>query len=107
MDPLFHIVDFRRWSAAIAAGQYHAETLATEGFVHCSFRDQVGGTLARHYPQVPGLIVVELDAARIDAPVVVEDTTGGGVRFPHIYGAIPTAAAVATHEVTDFDRDRH
>jgi uncharacterized protein (DUF952 family) len=100
-QPLFHIVDAQVWASAVEAGEYEADSLATEGFMHCSFADQVHATLDRHYPGVSGLVVVELDLARIPAPVMVENSHGTEA-FPHVYGAVPTGAAVRLHEVSDF-----
>lgn len=90
--PLFHIVAQADWPAA---GLYRPASLAGEGFVHCSWADQVVGSLRRHFSSTAGLVVVELDPDRV-GPVRVE----GG--FPHIYAPIPVDAAVAVHPVTAF-----
>jgi uncharacterized protein (DUF952 family) len=100
-QPLFHIVDAQVWASAVEAGEYEADSLATEGFMHCSFGHQVHATLGRHYPDVSGLVVVELDAARIPVPVVLENGHGAE-DFPHVYGAVPTDAAVGVREVSEF-----
>lgn len=97
--PLFHIVDADVWAAAVEAGQYAPESLRAEGFVHLSFADQVDGTLARYYAGVPNLVVVEFDGERLGLPVVVENLAGTG-DFPHVYGPLPTAAAVAVRPVS-------
>jgi len=100
MDALFHIVDRSAWRAAVDRGEYHAESLASEGFIHCSFAGQVAGVANARYGDVDDLCVVELDPALLDAAVRVEDSDGSGQEFPHVYGMIPVAAAVATHELT-------
>ena len=97
---LFHIVPRATWSAI--GDEYRPDSLLSEGFVHCSYADQVAGTLARFYRDVPDLVVLELDPARIPAELKVEDTYGTGTAFPHVYGPIPVTAAVAVHEVSDF-----
>ena len=38
---LFHIVDRTAWQAAAASGEYRPDSLSSEGFVHCSFAEQV------------------------------------------------------------------
>jgi uncharacterized protein (DUF952 family) len=91
---LFHIVDRHVWAAAVERGEYRPASLETEGFVHFSFAHQVHATADRYYRNVPNLFVVEIDPA--DVQVKVENG------FPHVYGPIPTAAAVATHALTDF-----
>lgn len=99
VSALFHIVDRNRWAAAVEAGEYRAASLQTEGFIHCSFADQVAGVANNRYRDAEGLCVVELDPSRIRADVVVEDSYGSGTAFPHIYGAVPVDAAVAVHEL--------
>lgn len=99
-DRLFHIVNVRDWAVAEAVGTYTPESLGTEGFVHCSYAHQVAGVLDRRYPDANGLVVVELDTSTLE--VRDEDSYGEGVTYPHVYGAIPTGAAVAVHPLTAF-----
>jgi uncharacterized protein (DUF952 family) len=98
VQALFHIVDRTAWRAAMAIGQYQPESLATEGFVHCSFAGQVAPVANARFRGVGNLCVVELDPARVGV-VRVEDSYGEGTEFPHVYGPLPTAAAVALHEL--------
>ena len=75
---------FWRQSNAIAS-------LASEGFIHFSFADQVAGSANRHFADAGALVAVEVAAALLDAPVVVEDSYGGGTEFPHLYGPLQLA----------------
>lgn len=102
MQRLFHIVDGREWSSLAAHDTYRPASLDTEGFVHCSFEQQVAGTLALHFPGRTELVVLEIDPALVTAPVVVEDLYGRNEKFPHVYGAIPVGAVVAVHPVDAF-----
>ena len=99
MTTLFHIVSRADWAAAVATGEYRPVSLAVEGFVHCSFAEQVEGVANALYRELDDLCVVELDPGALDAEVVVEDSYGTGTRFPHVYGPVPTAAALAVHEM--------
>jgi uncharacterized protein (DUF952 family) len=101
--PLFHIVDPTVWEAARAAGWYRPESLAAEGFVHCSFAEQVAPVANARYRDAGELCVVELDPTQV-GEVRVEDSYGEGNVFPHVYGPLPTSAAVARHALT---RDEH
>jgi uncharacterized protein (DUF952 family) len=92
-------VGLAEWRAACEVGRYAPESLATEGFVHFSFRHQVAGTANLRYHDRQDLIVVEIDPALVAAPVVVEDLYGMKQEFPHIYAAIPTEAAVGEHQL--------
>ncbi len=95
--PIFHIVAERQWRAAAAAGSYRPASLGSDGFVHFSYAHQVAPTANRFYRELDGLIVVEVDPALLPVPVVQEDLYGAGELFPHVYAAIPVAAAVAEH----------
>ena len=94
MQPLFHIVRRDDWPGS---GEYRPASLTTEGFVHCSYADQVAGTMDRYYRGVADLVVVKLAADRVG-------TVRGENGFPHVYGPIPVTALVAVHDVAEFAR---
>jgi uncharacterized protein (DUF952 family) len=95
---LFHIALGEDWAAAEVAGEYsvstRGRTLAEEGFIHCSFAEQLDATAARFYADVDDAVVLRIDPERLPTPVVVEDLYGTGEEFPHVYGPIPVAAVV-------------
>jgi uncharacterized protein (DUF952 family) len=95
--PIFHLVPEQEWRAAQERGVYEPASLAAEGFVHFSYRDQVARTANRRFADARDLIVVEIDPARLGHPVVDEDLYGADEEFPHVYASIPTSAAVAEH----------
>jgi uncharacterized protein (DUF952 family) len=97
MQPIFHLVAASDWQAACELGRYAPESLATEGFVHLSFSHQVAATANHLYRDRADLIVIEIDPGKVQQPVVVEDLYGMDEQFPHVYGAIPTDAAVAQY----------
>jgi uncharacterized protein (DUF952 family) len=92
--PMFHIVAPPDWPAA---GYYRPASLAGERFVHLSFADQVAGSANRHFADAAELVVIELDPMSVDVEIRVEDTYGSGTAFPHAYGPLPVAAAIAAH----------
>ena len=89
---LFHVALPGDWEAAQQDGRYtmstRSRTLAEEGFIHCSYADQLDGTLERFYADLPEVVVLTLDPELLDAEVKIE----GG--FPHVYGPLPIAAVV-------------
>jgi uncharacterized protein (DUF952 family) len=99
VERIFHIVTAPEWQAACELGRYAPESLAVEGFVHFSLERQVAGTANKLYRDREDLIVVEIDPDQLDAPVVFEDLYELNEEFPHVYGAIPTRAEVARHEL--------
>jgi uncharacterized protein (DUF952 family) len=94
---LFHIAERTEWDAAGA--DYAPAAFAREGFVHCSFRDQVIATAHRYYRGRDDLVLLEIDDTRLTAPVVVEPSPSTGEDFPHIYGRIDRNAVTAEHDL--------
>lgn len=90
---LFHITTRSAWAAARAAGVYRAASLDTAGFIHLSDERQWLATANRFYRGCADLLLLELDAARLGAPVRWEPADG--LLFPHLYGPLELAAVVA------------
>ena len=92
---LYHLAVGGEWdpSAADYRGSTLGRTLAEEGFVHCSFPEQVRGTADRFYTGRADVVLLTIDPERVGADIRVE----GG--FPHVYGPIPTAAVVRAEAV--------
>lgn len=108
---LLHLALRAEWNAAVAAGgPYDRSTigvsLAEEGFIHCSFPDQVVATAERYYAGRDDVVVLVIDTDRLDAEVRVEDLGGTGVEFPHVYGPVPVEAVVAVEDVETAARRR-
>ncbi len=103
MTELFHVAERPAWDAARATGRYEistrGSTLAEVGFVHCSLAHQVRGVAERFYADADDLVLLVIDADRVDAPVVFESPTPGAEEFPHVYGPIPVAAVVEVRPV--------
>jgi 2-haloacid dehalogenase len=98
--PIFHLAKRSHWEAAKERGNYCWSTrrisYEAEGFVHCSFAEQVQAVRQRGYRDLADddLVVLELDPARLSAPVIIE-TDPTGVRYPHLYGELIPAEVSA------------
>ena len=100
---IFHITSRKAWEAAQAKGEYRADSLTTEGFIHCSTPAQVVAVAERFYTGQHGLILLVLDSGRIQAEVKYEaGTDKPGELFPHIYGTLNLDAVT---RVLDFESD--
>lgn len=98
-DPvLLHIIHRDEWKTVSTQTEYRTESLDSEGFIHCSYPHQVLTPANERFHGITGLLLLTLDPNALDAPLVVEDSYGGGVAFPHIYGPIPVAAVTAVIE---------
>jgi uncharacterized protein (DUF952 family) len=65
-----------------------------DGYVHLSAADQVAGTLAKYFADVPDLILLAVDPAMLGADLRYEPSRGGAL-FPHLYAPLPLAACQA------------
>jgi glutathione S-transferase len=98
---IFHIATLADWQQAQASGAYTTSTrgvtLEEEGYIHASRVDQWEGVRGRFYADVTEpLVLLEIDTELLDVPVVEEVPAPGMTEtFPHVYGAIPSAAVVA------------
>ena len=92
MRRIYHLVPRAAWEQA-PAGPYEADSLKTEGFIHCSNADQVAWAANRFYADQPELVVLTIDADALGGLLRDEDA-GTGERFPHIYGPIDWSAIV-------------
>jgi uncharacterized protein (DUF952 family) len=101
---LFHIVERARWERGDEP--YAPESLAREGFVHCSYRDAVAESARLYFAKDAQLVVLEIDPVHLDAHIDVAATPRGPM--PHVHGAIPRSAVRAVLTVPDVSsRDDH
>jgi len=87
---IYHIAEPDRWKPEAPA--YEAESLAAEGFIHCSTAAQVPGVAAAFYACRTDLILLSIDAGAMADILVYEDLYEHGEDFPHVYGPIPMHA---------------
>ena len=97
MPRIFHITSNREAGEAEKAGIYGPAGFAREGFIHCSYGHQVIATANRLFKGRPDLVLLEIDPAVLDCPVVDENLEGGSEFFPHIYGRLKMSAVVRIH----------
>lgn len=99
---IFHIATVADWEAARVSGAYttstRGRTLEDEGYLHASREDQWEGVRERFYADVTEpLVLLVIDTARLDVPVVEEIPAPGMTEtFPHVYGPLRPEAVVET-----------
>jgi prephenate dehydrogenase len=94
MPRIFHITTRAAWEAAAAAGRYTADSLQTEGFIHCSQAEQVAWVANTRFRGRTDLVLLHVDEAAVGAEIRRENLEGGTTLFPHIYGPLPASAVV-------------
>ncbi len=97
-DLIFHITSLLQWQQAQTIGLYRGDTLATEGFIHCSTRSQLVQTANRFFRGQASLCLLVIDPDRVEAEIRYEGLPDQEL-FPHIYGPLNLEAVA---QVLDF-----
>jgi uncharacterized protein (DUF952 family) len=104
---IYHITSRSAWNEARQRGDYRAESLETEGFIHCSTQEQVLPVAENFYKGQKDLLLLVVEPALLSADLRWEPPAGGapppGVRegdlFPHVYGPINLDAVVKVFDL--------
>jgi uncharacterized protein (DUF952 family) len=101
---IYHITSASDWQKAIELGVYQADSLQTEGFIHCSTQAQVSKVANAFYRGQKQLIVLEVAPEKLHSSLQWESPLhpDGGIlpsleaaeKFPHIYGTINLEAVL-------------
>ena len=108
---IYHITSRAAWAEARKLKLYRAPSLESEGFIHCSTREQVLGVANEIYRGQSDLLLLCLDASKLHAELRWEAPAhprGSGAEgaasdslFPHLYGPLNLDAVVDVHELTE------
>ena len=106
---IYHITSRAAWARAQTHGHYSAPSLESEGFIHCSTRDQVLQVANDFYRGQADLLLLCIDERRLaselrwEAPAHPEPLDAGETdedsHFPHLYGELNLDAVSAVHEL--------
>lgn len=88
MNAIYYIANNKEFEDAKRLGEIIPESLAREGFVHCSFSHQVVAVAGRHFPGRQDLMLLKIDPTELGGEVVEENSSGGKELYPHIYGPL-------------------
>jgi len=89
---IYHITGKADWERAQGKGQYSADTLASDGFIHCCFDYQVDDVQKEWFSGQSDLVLLEIDDHQLESEVRIEKSPPANERYPHVYGAIPIKA---------------
>lgn len=108
MTLIYHILPRSAALSARQSGEYRAESLASEGFIHFSQLHQVMGVANAFYVGLKDLVILTVDISRLKAelkyeapvhPRASDSAPSADDRFPHLYGPLNFDAVVS---VVDF-----
>ncbi len=93
---IYHIVLPDVW-VAFDGDLYEAASLAGEGFIHCSFAEQLDGVIRRYYSGANRIVVLGIESDKLTSELISEPSTNNEI-YPHIYGPINRDAIVSVAE---------
>lgn len=96
---IYHMCRWDEWREAGVHGAYAGSSQdAADGFIHFSTAEQVRASAAKHRAGQAGLVLLCVDSGKLGGVLRWEPSRGGQL-FPHLYGVLPLAAVVATHDL--------
>jgi len=99
MSLIYKLLERGDWVTASALGTYDGSSVdLNDGYIHFSTAEQVQETARRHFHGVADLVLLEVDAEALGAPVTWEPSRGGDM-FPHLYGPMPVSAVIRVQMV--------
>ena len=100
---LLHATPRSEWTAAQKQGRYTADSLAGDGFIHCSTEKQILRVANAIFAGQHGLVLLVIDPVRLTSELRWEPGVDlASELFPHIYGPLNLEAVV---DVLDFEPD--
>lgn len=95
---IYHITTPANWEKYQNKPSYQADSLQTEGFIHCSYLGQLEAVLKRYYSNFPKVLILTIDTEKLKSKLVEEPSTGGEI-YPHIYGRLNHNAVIKAEEL--------
>jgi uncharacterized protein (DUF952 family) len=94
---IYHIVTPEVWDRFKDENFYEASSLQTEGFIHCSYAEQLETVLNRYYKGAAKVLLLGIETEKLTSKLIEEPSTGGEI-YPHIYGTINKEAIANIEE---------
>ena len=96
---IYHITTAAAWEKAQLEGAFIADSLAIEGFIHCSTKEQVPGVLDRYYKGQSNLVKLTIDKSKVSSPLIFELAGSINEVFPHIHGPIDLDSVISVESI--------
>ena len=97
LEFIFKIIDKDDWQKAKQIGTYGGSKKDIEdGYIHFSEEDQVEETLRRYYPKKDNLLLLKVNAFKLEH--LLWEQASNGDMYPHLYSPLDTS-----HVEEEFD----
>jgi uncharacterized protein (DUF952 family) len=95
---ILHLCPRQAWEEAQKQGGYRADSMESEGFIHCSRLEQILQVANHYYQGLPDVVLLWIDPLKVK-PEIRWEPSGEDI-FPHIYGPLNLEAVVAVSELS-------
>ena len=98
LEFIFKILDKEEWHKAKKTGIYNGSKKDFEdGYIHFSEEDQVEQTLNKHYPKKENLILLRVNAFKLEH--LLWEQASNGDMYPHLYSPLDISMVVNEYEL--------
>ena len=106
LEFVFKIIDKDEWQKAKQTGTYGGSKKDIEdGYIHFSEEDQVEETLRRHYPKKDNLLLLKVNAFKLEH--LLWEQASNGDMYPHLYSPLDTTNVEEEFELPLNDDGNH
>ena len=87
LEFIFKVIDRDDWQKAKESGTYSgSEKDLKDGYIHFSEEDQVEETLNKHYPKKENLVLLRVNAFKLED--LFWEQASNGDMYPHLYSSL-------------------
>ncbi len=90
---IYHIAHQHDWQQVQQQGFYSCASIALEGFIHASFKEEVLNSYRNYFKPEQKLVLLFIDETNVTEKLIVEPASNGK-NYPHIYGNLNLDAVV-------------
>ena len=106
LEFIFKIVDKDEWLKAKQSGFYEGSKKdIQDGYIHFSEENQIQETLQRHYSKRENLIILKVNAFKLDH--LLWEQASNGDMYPHLYSKFDIKSVISVHHIDLDDQGLH
>tara|TARA_Y100000590_G_scaffold341836_1_gene390139 strand:- start:1283 stop:1621 length:339 start_codon:yes stop_codon:yes gene_type:complete len=103
---IYKVCTKTEWLEAKKKGKFYGSNKDLEdGFIHFSNKDQLKGTLNKYFLNQRDLVLLKIEALKLDN-LVYEQASDGNV-FPHLYSYLNTSHVCNEYEINIDKKGNH
>lgn len=86
---IYHLIAKEKWALCSKNSSYKPNSVDREGYIHCSFENQIMKVADTFYKNQKNLLILCIDEKKLSNSLKVEDLFNLNEVYPHIYGELP------------------